>query len=509
MHLNNGTITPLRLLLLEDHAADADLLIAALRRSGVQAEVKVVGNKADYLKNLDPAFDAIISDFDLPQFNAKEALTLLQAQQLDIPFIVVSGAIGEETAVDLMKLGAADYLLKDRLARLPQVLANAVEARLLRVERLTGQKDLRESEERMRAILESALDAVVTMDRHGEIVEFNPAAEKIFGFPRAEAIGERLVDLIIPERMRDDHNRGLELYLKTGEARMLGRRVEVTALRADGSEFPAEMAVMRTGSQEPPLFTAFVRDIGEKLRAQKTVRESEERLQRVIANLTEGLIISDMQGELLDWNPAALEMHGLTSADQCRFRLSDCADTFELSTLDGTILPVEEWPLPRIFRGEPLRDFEARIRRIGTDWERVLSYGGATVQDARWGQLAFVTVNDVTEQKSAEEKLRRQEKQYRVLFATYPSPTWVYDAETLAFLAVNDAAVQHYGYSREQFLAMTIRDIRRPEDIPALLKLGNVTSDKPQAAGVWRHRKKNGEIILAEIFASEIGRAHV
>lgn len=510
MHLNNGTITPLRLLLLEDHAADADLLIAALRRSGVQAEVKVVGTKAAYLKNLDPAFDAIISDFDLPQFNAKEALTLLQAAELDIPFIVVSGAIGEETAVDLMKLGAADYLLKDRLARLPQVLANAVEARLLRVERLTGQKDLRESEERMRAILESALDAVVTMDRHGEIVEFNPAAEKIFGFPRAEAIGERLVDLIIPERMRDDHNRGLELYLKTGEARMLGRRVEVTALRADGSEFPAELAVMRIGSQEPPMFTAFVRDIGEKLRAQKSVRESEERLQRVIANLTEGLIISDMQGELLDWNPAALEMHGLTSADQFRFRLSDCANTFELSSLDGAILPVEEWPLPRIFRGEQLRDFEARVRRIGTDWERVFSFGGATVQDATWGQLAFVTVNDITEQKSAEEKLRRQEKQYRVLFATYPSPTWVYDAETLAFLAVNDAAVQHYGYSREQFLAMTIRDIRPAEDIPALLESGTVTSDKPQAAGVWRHRKKNGEIILAEIFASAIqfeGRA--
>jgi len=234
------------------------------------------------------------------------------------------------------------------------------------------------------------------------------------------------------------------------------------------------------------------------------VRESEERLQRVIANLTEGLVISDMQGELLDWNPSALEMHGLTSTDQCRFRLSDVADIFELSTLDGTILPFEEWPLPRIFRGEQLRDFEARIRRVDTDWERVLSYGGASVEDATWGQLAFVTVNDITEQKGAEEKLRRQEKQYRVLFATYPSPTWVYDAETLAFLAVNDAAVQHYGYTREQFLAMTIRDIRPPEDIPALLESGTVTSDKPQAAGVWRHRKKNGEIILAEIFASAI-----
>ena len=231
MHLNNGVITPLRLLLLEDRTSDADLLISELRRSGMQAEVKVVGTRAAYLKNLDSAFDAIISDFDLPQFNAKEALALLQAQQLDIPFIVVSGTIGEETAVDLMKLGAADYLLKDRLARLPQALDHAVAARLLRAERLT-------------------------------------------------------------------------------------------------------------------------------------------------------------------------------------------------------------------------------------------------------------------DQKSAEEALQRQEKQYQVLFATYPSPTWVYDAETLAFLAVNDAAVQHYGYSREEFLAMTIRDIRPPEDIPALIESGTVTSDEPHAAGVWRHLKK-------------------
>jgi PAS domain S-box-containing protein len=504
MHLNNGTITPLRLLLLEDHAADADLLIAELRRAGVHAEVKVVGTREAYLEDLDPAYDAIISDFDLPQFNAKEALALLQARQLDIPFIVVSGAIGEETAVDLMKRGAADYLLKDRLARLPQVLAHAVNARLLRAERLTGEKDLRESEERMRAILESALDAVITMDSDGRIVEFNPAAEKIFDFRCDVAIGRRLVDLIIPKRLRQDHSRGLELYLKTGEARMLGRRVEVTALRADGSEFAAEMAVTRIGSKEPPMFTAFVRDIGEKLRAQRALRESEERLQRVTANLTEGLIISDMQGDLLDWNHAALAMHGLNSADECSHRLSACSQIFELSTLDGTILPIEEWPLSRVFRGEPVRDFEVRIRRVGTDWERIFCFGGAALHDAAWGPLAFVTINDITEQKSSEEKLRRQEKQYRALFATYPSPTWVYDAETLAFLAVNDAAVENYGYSREQFLAMTVPDISPPEDIPEFLESGTITSDKPQAAGVWRHRKKNGGIILAEIFSSAI-----
>jgi PAS domain S-box-containing protein len=412
---------------------------------------------------------------------------------------VLSGRDDEALALKAVQAGAQDYLVKGQIGE--EVLQRSIR---YAIERRRAERRLAESEERMRAILESALDAVVTMDRQGEIVEFNPAAEKIFGFRRDTAIGKSLVDLIIPKRLRENHKRGLELYLKTGEARMLGRRVEVTALRADGSEFPAEMAVTRIGSKEPLMFTAFVRDIGERLRGQTALRESEERLQRVIANLTEGLIISDIKGELLDWNPAALEMHGLTSADPWRFTLSAYAETFELSTLDGAVLPVEEWPLSRIFRGDLVRDFEAHVRRIGTDWERVFSFGGATVHDPAWGPLAFVTIADITEQKNAEEKLRRQEKQYRVLFATYPSPTWVCDEETLAFLAVNDAAVDHYGYSREQFLAMTVRDIRPLEDVTAIFESRTVTSGKPQAAGVWRHLKKNGEIILAEIFSSAI-----
>ncbi|MDT7582225.1 MAG: two-component system, sensor histidine kinase and response regulator, partial [Pseudonocardiales bacterium] len=453
MSPNNETISPLRLLLLEDNPADADLVIAELRRAGLFLEVKVVGTKAAYAECLDSSFDAIVSDYDLPQFNAREALLLLQAKKADIPFIVVSGTMGEETAVDLIKLGAADYLLKDRLARLPQALAHAVQDRALRVERANVQEALRESEERMRAILESALDAVVTMNHAGEIVELNQASEKIFGLSRCDALGKRLVDLIIPERLRDDHERGLELYLKTGEARMLGRRVEVIAQRIDGTEFPAEMAVMRIGSAEPPLFTAFIRDIGEKLRAQKIVRESEERLQRVIANLREGLIISDMQGELLDWNPAALEMHGITSADQCRFRLADCANTFELSTLDGTILPLEEWPLPRIVRGERLRDFEVRLRRLGTDWERVLSYGGAIVDDPTWGQLAFVTIKDITEQRQTENARREADHHLTDIINSVEGIVWETDEETNRMTFISEKAEEILGYPTARWLA--------------------------------------------------------
>ena len=100
------------------------------------------------------------------------------------------------------------------------------------------------------------------------------------------------------------------------------------------------------------------------------------------------------------------------------------------------------------------------------------------------------------------EALKQSEPQYRALFQLHPIPAWVYDTETLRFLAVNNAAQRCYGYSREEFLAMTIRDIRPPEDIPALLASAPTTSDEPQAVGVWRHLAKSGKIILGDIYTS-------
>ena len=120
-----------------------------------------------------------------------------------------------------------------------------------------------QSEVREGAILQSALDCVVTIDAEGRIVEFNPAAEKTFGYVREEILGQDMADLIIPPDFRESHRNGMIRYLKTGEARMLGTRIEITAMRADGSEFPAELAVTQIDTGDSPMFTAYLRDITE------------------------------------------------------------------------------------------------------------------------------------------------------------------------------------------------------------------------------------------------------
>jgi PAS domain S-box-containing protein len=124
------------------------------------------------------------------------------------------------------------------------------------------------------AILESALDCIITADHHGCITEFNPAAERTFGYRREDVIGVSLAEVIVPPSLREQHRTGLARYLATGEARVLGRRIEITAMRADGTEFPVELAITPTMLDGVPFFTAYIRDITERKRAERRLRRA-------------------------------------------------------------------------------------------------------------------------------------------------------------------------------------------------------------------------------------------
>ena len=136
-------------------------------------------------------------------------------------------------------------------------------------EQRRAENDLRRSEARKSAILETALDCIITMDHEGKVVEFNPAAEKTFGYSRAEVFGRELAEFLIPPSLRERHRRGMARYLATGEGPVLGQRLELPAQRADGTEFPVELAITRIPTDGPPLFTAYLRDISEAKRAEQ------------------------------------------------------------------------------------------------------------------------------------------------------------------------------------------------------------------------------------------------
>jgi PAS domain S-box-containing protein len=253
-------------------------------------------------------------------------------------------------------------------------------------ERIRAEHALKDSEARIRAIVDIALDGIIVMKSDGTIAEFNPAAERIFGYRRSDVLGRSLAEMIIPRRMRDDHRHGLARYLGTGEGPVLGARIESTGLRADGVEFPLELSIARLPGSGPPQFAGFIRDITAR-------KAAEQRLQSQIARLN-----------LLDGITRAIgERHDLRSVFQVVIRSLEehlpidfgCVCLYDATTRTLTIsavgvrgdglvanpamtaetrLEIDENGLSRCVRGELA--YEPDISAATSPFCRLLAQGG-------------------------------------------------------------------------------------------------------------------------------------
>jgi len=398
--------SPRRLLLLEDQPDDALLLQRRLVAEWPECQVVHVQERAQFAVELDEGgIDLILSDYRIPGFHGLEALALARERCPEVPFLFVSGAIGDEVAVESLKAGATDYVLKDRPARLvPAVrraLAEAKESarrkrsiqeheRLINsVDGIVWQADLpslrftfvsqqserllgypapwwlkdpqfwqdhihpedkeqairfctgltleerykhfeyrmlaadgrivwlrdivnlrvetgeapqvsgimvdvthlkhaeaarRESDTVKTAIMEAALDCIMVMDNEGRIIEFNPAAEKTFGYSRSEILGELLVEKLVAP-VAKPHAREMKSCLATGEGLVLGKRLEMKGIGANGSEFPVELAIIPIQLRDRPAFTIYLRDITERRHAEEKMRRVQGKLKKINQDL--------------------------------------------------------------------------------------------------------------------------------------------------------------------------------------------------------------------------------
>src|ERR687888_1071787 len=186
-------------------------------------------------------------------------------------------------------------------------------SRLLDAERSLSpahEQQIRRSEARMNAMLEGALDCVITIDHEGRVLEFNPAAERTFGYQRDEAIGRPLSELIVPPAKRPVYLAGLERLARERTRSIVGQRVELTAMRKDGSEFPAEASITCVECEGDLLFTGFIRDISERAANERELREARDRAERYL-NMAGSIIVAlDRQCRVTMINRAGLELLG-------------------------------------------------------------------------------------------------------------------------------------------------------------------------------------------------------
>jgi PAS domain S-box-containing protein len=182
-------------------------------------------------------------------------------------------------------------------------------------DRKRAEDELRHSEAHKTAILDSALDCIVTIDHEGRITEFNPAAERTFGHRQAEVIGKTMADVIIPQSLREQHWQGFARYLATGQARALGKRMEMTAVRADGTEFPIELAITRAPLDGPPSFTGFIRDLTESKMVEEQLRQSVHNLRQLTETIPEMLWSATPEGTIDYCNARVLDYTGFPAEE--------------------------------------------------------------------------------------------------------------------------------------------------------------------------------------------------
>jgi PAS domain S-box-containing protein len=392
----------LRALIIDDSADDVDLLIRDLRREGYDVSVERTDTEAGLKAALqDQSWDVVLCDFNMPRFSGLDALRIVREYNPDVPFIFVSGAIGEDVAVAAMKAGAQDYVMKGNLKRLAPTIERELRDSDLRRERVAAEARQKMMEARYRQILSIAPDAIVAMDEGLHVAVFNQAAERLFGYDAAEAIGQS-AEILLPVRFIAPVREQIRQFGASPDVQTQIRVPDkLFARRKNGLEFPAEIYLSKMVEDHRTIFTAIIRDITDRETMVATLRQTNQTLDAVVQSSPVAILGLDAARRVIVWNRNAERIFGLSAIDVVGRPLPP------LSEVAGTEL---NDLVRRLLGGEVLTDLEIR-QQPSRDATLELRVSGAPLYNGeRHVRGAVCIVEDVTESKATQRQLEHAQR---------------------------------------------------------------------------------------------------
>ncbi len=318
----------IRVLIIEDSEDDVLLIERELKRGGYNPVYERIETAAAMKKALqEKAWDVILCDYNMPKFKGPSAIALLKEENVDIPFIIVSGTIGEEKAVECMRLGARDYIMKGNYSRLCPVITRELEESKIRkkqketeTQKKAALEQLRHSEERYRKITQCVPDLIWIMDLSGRFIYVNEAVERTHGWTVDEYLKLSLQDLVSPQQTAKDTAIIAEQLVKASEPgfdRNTTLSFESEELRKDGSTFWAEVTATFLWSEDgkPNGILGITRDVTERRKAEKALRKSEELQTRLVNAIPDIVVRTDLEGNILFVNDNALQIGGYSKQE--------------------------------------------------------------------------------------------------------------------------------------------------------------------------------------------------
>ncbi len=477
----------LHLLQVEDNEDDALLIQNELQRGGyepVAERVETAEAMKAALKNY--KWDIVISDYALPLFNGLDALEILKESGLDLPFILVSGTIGEDIAIEAMKSGASDYLVKENLKRLAPAVSRELEEAENRRERKRAEEALKASEEYARNIIESSLDMIIAVDQNRKITQFNKAAQETFGYRPEEVIGQ-FVDILYA-----DVAQGLRIHEMTV---VNGRCVEeILNRRKNGEVFPSLLSasILKDIRSQMIGVMGISRDITERKRAEEALRESKEKFKTLVEDITDIFYEVNVEGKITYGSPNLFTATGYAPQEilgKRYFRLIAPED--RRMVVDYYFTQVESGAI----------DAKCVFGAIRKDGTRIWAEQNTRiVRDPDGRVLKFRNVvRDITERKRTEEALELQQSYFQQLFENSPAGIVILDTSDLV-LNANTAFEKMFHYSITETRGQKINDLIVPQ---SLLHEAEDLSEQAQRRNIVHiqtlRKRKDGSLINVSV----------